>query len=381
MADDKDVTPLTRQSSRQVGPVVFIAFFILASCTAVPAPTSAPPVAITSAPPPPAPACAPAISTPRVAQATLADMPHPVGPLVVFGMNGSFLATAYGYPLGAPRHWWEEDSLGKRVREFEWKWEMGLLQSPDGRQVLYGGVDASSGERGLLVRGLAAGSERFLIQSDRPALRWLDNDTVLVADTQGVVRAVDTRTAATRVVFQPAAPPTPKAAEEFDDFDLSGDLRWAVFSRWSKDGSLLRQDLFDVQRQAYVGAGRPLPSSSLSLSPIGDVAVWLDGDQVRAMHLCDRQPVTFGRATGVTASARNVQWSPDGRYFSVSFGEAYEDHGPQRLVVADLVTNSVAQVEAPWGYIQRWSPDLKYVLLFRGGYHTPNVRLASFELR
>ena len=28
-----------------------------------------------------------------------------VGSIVVFGLNGAFLGSAFGYPLGAPRHW------------------------------------------------------------------------------------------------------------------------------------------------------------------------------------------------------------------------------------------------------------------------------------
>ena len=87
--------------------------------------------------------------------ATLTELPHEIGTSVVFGLDGSFVATAYGYPLGAHWHWFEEDVDGKIVSRFEWRWQGGLLQSPDGGSVVYEvATDTTSGRTVLFIRDM-----------------------------------------------------------------------------------------------------------------------------------------------------------------------------------------------------------------------------------
>src|SRR5229473_2787313 len=94
--------------------------------------------------------------------ATACTPPNAVGHQYVFGLDGSVLATAYGYPIGAYRHWWEVDASGERVREFDWPWLMSsVVQSPEGRWVLYAGIDGVTGREAAFVRDLSGGT-RFL---------------------------------------------------------------------------------------------------------------------------------------------------------------------------------------------------------------------------
>src|SRR5437762_1717864 len=99
----------------------------------------------------------------------------------------------------------------------------------------------------------------FLSQSDRPASAWLDADRVRLdpVNDLGVVRAIDTRGGAEQIVFIAPPPPVVKAEGDFDSFELSGDLRWAIFQRWDAGGALLRQELFDVQRGVIAEVERP----------------------------------------------------------------------------------------------------------------------------
>jgi hypothetical protein len=312
--------------------------------------------------------------------ATLTLLPHIVGSHVLFGLDGSFVASAHGYPLGAQWHWWELTEDGTRVREFEWRWQLGILQSPDGGKAVYGGVDPTSGKTGLFVREMN-GPERFLVQSERPASAWLDATRVRVdpPNELGAVRSIDTRTGTDQVVFTPPPPPTLNSKGDLDSFELSGDLRWAIFMRWSASGALLRQDLFDVGQNRYVA----VPTLGLDpwLAPVGDLAVWLDGTQVRAMHLCDRRIVTIGTISPSTGAPRGVAWSGDGRLLSFSFGMTDVDPGPERLVIVDVQRGVIAEVERPWGRIQQWSPDTNYVVLARRTYHAPATKLAKIDFR
>ena len=324
--------------------------------------------------------CAPAIPSGGRGTATLTLLPHVVGSHVLFRLDGSFVASAYGYPLGAKWQWWELADDGTRVREFEWRWQLGILQSPDGRKAVYGGVDPISGRTGLFVRDMN-GPERFLAQSDRPASAWLDADRVRLdpVNDLGVVRAIDTRGGAEQIVFIAPPPPAIKAEGDIDSFELSGDLRWAIFQRWDAGGALLLQELFDVAQQRYVA----VPTLGLDpwLSPAGDLAVWLDGTQLRAMHLCDRRVVTIGTISPSTAFPRGVAWSGDGRLLSFSFGMPDQETGPERVVVVDVQRGVIAEVERPWGFIQQWSPDASYVVLSRSTFHAPASKLAKFEFR
>ena len=326
------------------------------------------------------PTCAPAVPSGGHGTATLTLLPHVVGSHVLFGLDGSFVASAYGYPLGAHWHWWELAEDGTRLREFEWRWQLGILQSPDGRKAVYGGIDPVSGKTGLFVRDMN-GPERFLAQSERPASRWLDADRVRVdpANGLGVVHALDTRGGAEQIVFVPPSPPAIKAEGDMDLFELSGDLRWAIFMRWDAGGVLRRQDLFDVGQYRYVA----VPTLGLDpwLAPVGDLAVWLDGTQVRAMHLCDRRIVTIGTISPSAGAPRGVAWSGDGRLVSFSFGMTDEETGPERVVVIDVQRGVIAEVERPWGRIQQWSPDTNYVVLARSTFHAPATKLAKIDFR
>ena len=336
-------------------------------------PTTSSPVGVTAE-------CAPAIPSGGRGTATLTLLPHVVGPHVLFGLDGSFVASAYAYPLGAQWQWWELADDGTRVREFEWRWQLAILQSPDGRKAVYGAIDPATGKTGLFVRDMN-GPERFLVQSEGPASAWLDADRVRLdpVNDLGVFRAIDTRGGAEQIVFIPPPPPAVKAPGELDSFELSGDLRWAIFMRWDAGGALLRQDLFDVAQQRYVA----VPALGLDpwLAPVGDLALWLDGTQVRAMHLCDRRVMTIGTISASPGAPRGVAWSGDGRLFSFSFGMTDEQTGPERVVVIDVERGLIAEVERPWGRIQQWSPDTHYVVLTRSTFHAPASKLAKFEFK
>jgi hypothetical protein len=225
------------------------------------------------------------------------------------------------------------------------------------------------------------GPERFLAQSERPASVWLDVDRVRLDPVKDldVFRAIDTRSGAEQIVFIAPPPPAVKAPGEFDSFELSGDLRWAIFMRWSASGALLRQDLFDVGQYRYVA----VPTLGLDpwLAPVGDLAVWLDGTQMRAMHLCDRRIVTIGTISPSTSAPRGVAWSGDGRLLSFTFGTTDVDTGPDRLVIVDIQRGLIAEVERPWGSIQQWSPDTNYVVLARSTFHAPASKLAKVEFK
>lgn len=54
-----------------------------------------------------------------------------------------------------------------------------------------------------------------------------------------------------------------------------------------------------------------------------------------------------------------------------------DDHGREAITIVDTVTGQLALIEQPWGFIQKWSPDGRYVVLARRGYHLLPVRLAT----
>jgi len=311
----------------------------------------------------------------------LTELPHEIGASVVFGLDGSFVASAQAYPLGAHRHWFELDSDGKLISRFEWEWQGRMLQSPDGSKVVYGvATDTATGRTALFVRDMV-GPGRLLAPINGAPLRWLDANRVLVEafDEVGVLHSIDTRTGADGIVFSPPPPPSIKAVGDNDFFYLSGDLRWAVFTRSNSAGGVLRQDLFDVERHSYV-PGVTLPTKPIALAPMGDVALWLDGNQLRAMHLCDRRAVTIGTVATATDIV-NSRWSADGRFASFSFGSTNEETGPERATFVDLQQGAVAEIDKPWGFVRQWSPDGRFVVLSRSGFHGPSSKLASFEFK
>jgi hypothetical protein len=256
-----------------------------------------------------------------------------------------------------------------------------MLQSPDGSRVVYGvTTDVTSGRTALFIRDML-GPGRLLAPINGAPVRWLDPNHVLVEafDEVGVMHSIDTRTGADQVVFSPPAPPAVKADGENDFFYVSGDLRWAVFRRWNIAGTVVRQDLFDVQRQSYV-PGVTLSTNAFALAPVGDIALWLEGNQVRAMHLCDRLAVTIG-AVATASEIVNSRWSVDGRFASFSLGSTNEETGPQRVTFIDLQQGAVAEIDKPWGFIRQWSPDGRFVVLSRTGYHSFLSKLARFEFK
>jgi hypothetical protein len=283
--------------------------------------------------------------------------------------------------LGAQWHWSEFDSDGALVREFEWRWQVAILQSPDGSRVVYGGQDPASGRAGLFAREMN-GTARFVAQSDGRAYAWLDADRVLVEPLKGLgaVHAIDIRSGADQVVFTPPAPPSAKTTESDNDgFSLTSDLRWAIFARSNAHGAILRQDLFDVVRQTYV-PGLSFGTKDIWIAPVSDVALWLEGTELRAMHLCDLNFVMIG-AVSLSSGVKSFAWSPDGRFASLSFGETNEETGPERIVVVDVQRGVMAEVDHPWGYVHQFSPDGGYAVLQRRGYHGNPSKLARLELR
>ena len=312
---------------------------------------------------------------------TLTELPHQIGASVVFGLDGSFVASAYAYPLGAQWQWFELDNDGKLLSRFEWRWQGRMLQSPDGNKVVYGvAADATSGRTALFVRDMS-GPGRPLAPIDGAPLGWLDADRVLVEPfaEQGVFHSIDTRTGADQVVFSQPAPPSVKADGDNDFFYPSGDLQWVMFRRFSAAGTLLRQELFDVRRGSYL-SGVTLPANPLAVAPVGDVVVWLEGTQLRAMHLCDRRAVNIG-AVATATDIVNARWTADGRFVSFSVGATNEEIGPERVIFVDLQRGTIAEIEKPWGFVRQWSPDGHFVVLSRHGYHDSMNRLASFEFR
>ncbi|HVD51403.1 MAG TPA: hypothetical protein VNB51_05130, partial [Candidatus Udaeobacter sp.] len=66
----------------------------------------------------------------------MTELPHEIGTSVVFGLD-------------------EEDVDGKIVSRFEWRWQGGLLQSPDGGSVVYEvATDTTSGRTVLFIRDM-----------------------------------------------------------------------------------------------------------------------------------------------------------------------------------------------------------------------------------
>lgn len=337
-------------------------------------------VGISSAP---AAACALSLTPLRPVSASLELLPHQIANQVLFGLDGAFVASSGSYPLGAGRRWWELDAIGATIRDIDMDAPYSRVQqSPDGAQFLFSAIDVPTGGFATYVRDTAGGVPRVLALGDIVVDAWIGADDVLLErrDDIGVFHLIHTRSLVDTIVFRP--PPSPSVAAAGDDewFSLSGDLRWAVFTRWHADDSLARIDLFDVRRQTYVP--EPLPVQRSWLVPRGDVLVWLDGTDLRAMHLCDRRAVTLATLPK-TASVMEggLRFSANGRYLSFAYGHTDELTAPERDVIVDLDRGTIADIAAPWGLVRQWSPGLDVVVLSRYGYHTSVDKLARFSIR
>lgn len=355
--------------------VLLVPLVIAAACVSTPDPLPTPSPSAVAVP------CLPGIPEARPAAATLSLLAHSVGPLVIFGLDGAALATAHAYPLGASWHWTYVDADGRAGDRFDWRVNSQVLQSADGARVVYIGQTGDPPTSRLFVRDIANGTARPLIAGSRLPYRWPDANHVLLdsVDEHSVFRLIDVRDGSTEVVFDPPAPPTGPPMPDSDFWELSGDLRWAVLSRadpTTPNAPTAERWLYDRTRQVYAG---PLGTTDLSFAPIGDLVVWLDGASVRAMHLCDQKAVALGSLPGIHGPTTGAAWSPDGRYVSFSFGATDEDRGPTSLVVVDTAQGRIAQIEQPWGYVQKWSPDGRYVVLARRGYHGPVTKLATLK--
>lgn len=220
------------------------------------------------------------------------------------------------------RHWIHVNADGTQGTPFDWPIGGSVLQSPDGRHLVYV-EDVLGGARRLVVRDTASGPARPITAGDRSAFRWTDPDHVLVdpVGEHGAIHLIDIRDGADAVIFRPPPPPVANpAGAEGDYWDLSGDLRWAVlwqsvYDRTSDVETRVGHWLYDRDRATYVGT---LDQPYLLLSPVGDLAVWIEGTVIRAMHLCDRRAVTLGSVS--TGEVRGTTWSADGRFLSLYFG-------------------------------------------------------------
>jgi len=140
--------------------------------------------------------------------ARLTTLDAPVGSLVLFGLNGAFIGSAFGYPLGAPRHWTLADDQLQPIGQMDWNLGSRPLLSPDGSLVAY--VASAPDPPGLSVRPVVGGPARMLLPSDRGPYAWLDADHVLVDPPaeHGAVHSIDVRDGKDVVVFRPLTPPT-----------------------------------------------------------------------------------------------------------------------------------------------------------------------------
>lgn len=321
--------------------------------------------------------CAPALRPLKTSTAELTLLPHNVAANVVFGLDGAFVSTSSGYPLGAYRHWVSLDANGGLVRAFEWLEGARVLPSPDGKRIAHIGRDLRNGDSALYIRDTAGGPSRLASVNGHPPVAWLDGDRLLMEDPAlNTFSVLDTRTLVDTVVFSPPPPPSPAASDEGDAFALSADLRWAILTRFrTPEGLTVATYLWDIAAQRYVGT--PMPNGA-SLSPVGDLIAWVESGELRAMHLCDRRTVTLA-ALG-EGQPSTVSWSDDGRFLSLSYGWTDEATAPRRVVVADLAREAIADVPASWGFIKSWSPGDDVAVLWRYGFHDPGARLARVRI-
>jgi hypothetical protein len=229
------------------------------------------------------------------------------------------------------------------------------------------------------VRAVAGGIAIRISAIDRAPYAWLDDQHVLVdpAGEPGVIRSIDIRDGSDEIVSRPFAPPSPNpAGAQWDDWTPSGDLRWSILTRLDARGTVVAQWLYDARDGHIV---TPLPDGDWGAAPRGDIAISLTDGALRVMHLCDHRVVELARRAG-SSRAIGGRWSPDGRYFAVAFGATSDDTGPESVAVVDPLAGRIGVVNGPWGFIHEWSPDMRYVVLGRRGYHGIASRLARIEI-
>jgi hypothetical protein len=321
--------------------------------------------------------CAPAIAPGPPLNPRLTTTDVPIGFHVVFGLDGAFVGSAFGYPLGASRQWTLRDESGRTTGAIDWYRGSHPLASPDGSRVAY--VAAPPDVPGLTVRDVAGGPPRLVAAGDLPPYGWLDDQHVLLDpyEEHGVIHSIDVTDGTDTVVFRPPLPSFPNpAGSEWDYWAVSGDLRWTILQRADGQGKVTDQWLYDARD------GRQVASFGLTgwiLSPHGDIAVAFEGDSIKAMHLCDQRIVELASRAG-SAVPWGAHWSPDGRYVSVTYGSTDETTGPENVVIVEPQAGRVGIANGPWGYIHTWSPDLRYVVLGRRGYHDVESRIARLDL-
>jgi hypothetical protein len=312
----------------------------------------------------------------RPLRLSITTLDKPIGSSVVLGLNGAFLGSSFGYPLGANRFWTLADDRLATTGQIQWNTGSRPLPSPDGSRVAY--IAAAPDRRGLTVRDVAGGLPRFLLETDRAPYEWLDDDHVLIdpPEEHGVTHSIDVRDGSNVVVFRPFTPPTPNpAGSAWDGWIPSGDLRWAILQRADDRGVVSDQWVYDTANGRIVAT---LGSGAWELGPRGDIAVSFDGGKVRVMHLCDRRIVELGTRAG--SAAATGSWSPDGRYLAMSFGPTFDDTGPESVVIVEPAAGRFGVLNGPWGFLYTWSSDLRFVGLGRRGYHDLAARLAHLEI-
>ncbi len=341
------------------------AIFVLAACTAAPGATPAPsvvvePVAIPSVST--IAACGTALKPLATVKASAVLLPHRVDDLVVFGLDGSFLASGV-----AGGRWWETSTSGGITREFDWAMQGRLLQSPDGARIVYRATDPGSGEPALFVRELTTPARLLAVGVWSPQ-SWPDADHVFVRadDDPTPLFGLDVRSGAIATVFEPPELPEPEREVDDEYLTVSGDARFAMVQRTDLDGYFFETHLYDVAAGAFVETILP-QTREVWLSPRGDLAAWVQGKELVAMHLCDQKPVVLaGLGSFAGPFVGGIRWSGDGRFLSVTSGVTDALRGPRAVLVADLERGRVALLLEPWGFISRWSPDGAYVVLSRG---------------
>jgi hypothetical protein len=324
--------------------------------------------------------CAPALRPLGVGHASVTLLPHTIGDLLTFGMNNTFASSASSYPPGAQTNWWDLNENGAITRLYEWSIAGRLSQSPDGSKVAYRAADPS-GEPALFVRD-ANGNARVLATGVWSPRSWPDPTHLFVTadDAPGPVWSIDLASGARSLVFEPPEPPA--QTEYFDDdwYLLSGDAKWAMYLRDNDDDTIIETYVYDVAAGAFTADATPL--FDMSLSPRGDLAAWVDGKNLRAMHLCDRRAVTLvGLGTFVPPYVGGIHWSPDGRFLTLDSGVTDDLSGPRASLVVDLQRGTASLIDRPWGFISAWSPDASLVVLSRGATHQDSDRLARITFK
>jgi hypothetical protein len=306
--------------------------------------------------------CGTALKSLATVKASAALLPHKVDDLVVFGLDGAFLAS--GVPGG---RWWETSTSGVITRDFDWAMQGRLLQSPDGARVVYRATDPASGGPALYVRELTTPARLLAVGVWSPQ-SWPDADHIFVRadDDPTPLFRIDVRTGAIATMFELPALPEPEREVDDEYLTVSGDAKFAMVQRTDLDGYFFETHLYNVAAGAFVETTLP-KMNEVWLSPRGDLAAWVQGKELLAMHLCDQKPVVLAGLGSFTGPfVGGIRWSGDGRFLSITSGVTDALRGPRAVLVADLERGRAALLVDPWGFISRWSPDGAYVVLSRG---------------